>query len=492
MKFRKILSKINFRYMGIAERLKLGKKVETSISDLFFMQFKDNEFMRYDMVVRYLAIENFYGKNDFGFNLYKKMQNARISSDYGDIAEKKFRDLIKSYHDKGYDKNSCITTDKNLQLFDGSHRMAMCIYHNITNISLLIVNSNCMVNYTIDWFFMNGFSSEEINIIISKEKEIREKLNKPFSCVIWSPAVSLTENIMKDIAYFGTIQKFQKYSYQDAEYKNVVKAIYAIDDIDKWKIDKKLEHMQEHKGEIVVVDLKLDFPHFRIKSSSNMPLSKIGERIKKVIRTKYKDQIENYFFDIILHIADNYLQSNYMEHVFTPNINCKECLNALKEYQYALSKTESTYYPKDFPNNIPVGKDIDIFCLESDYQSIVDKLIDISKEYETVYIINIKKNSHGVLIRYELYEHLIFLYDISYKLNFNLDFIADSIKNREATKDFYKINSKYEYIYRMVSYSENKSKRHHLEYLKMHRSDYDKDLALKYCKISLDKLLQEN
>lgn len=56
-----------------------GKKsvvVEQSVPDLILMQYNTNEYMEYqffDVGVRYLAIENYYKKNGFGYYLYKKM-----------------------------------------------------------------------------------------------------------------------------------------------------------------------------------------------------------------------------------------------------------------------------------------------------------------------------------------------------------------------------------------------------------------------------------
>jgi hypothetical protein len=54
------------------------KHIKCDVRELFFQQQRGNKFNRYDIVVRYLAIENYYKINDFGFNLYNKMQINRV------------------------------------------------------------------------------------------------------------------------------------------------------------------------------------------------------------------------------------------------------------------------------------------------------------------------------------------------------------------------------------------------------------------------------
>ena len=47
--------------------------MEKNIQDILNDQFIGTAFNRVDIVVRYLAIGNFYGDNDFGYDLYRKM-----------------------------------------------------------------------------------------------------------------------------------------------------------------------------------------------------------------------------------------------------------------------------------------------------------------------------------------------------------------------------------------------------------------------------------
>lgn len=297
------------------KKFSVGKRKTVSIADIFYKNMKDGELFRYDIVVRYLAIECFHGLNDYGYDLYNKMQNARQGDGYAETSMRKFVELIKSFEADGYDQSSSILIGQDFGIIDGSHRMALALYYGAKEIPVWIIPATRMVDYSIDWFMMHGFSAGEIEALRDKANEIKEKMNATFSCVIWSPAVFLAEDIIHDLGFFGEVLTVKRYVFDETEYERIVRAIYSIDDIDEWKIDKKIEHMP-HGTELVALDVKLDDPAFRIKDSTGMLLSTKGERIKRALRARYKDRIQNYFFDIILHMGDNFQQSEFMRNVF--------------------------------------------------------------------------------------------------------------------------------------------------------------------------------
>lgn len=492
---RSVAKKANARVTRYAERKQIGRKEMMSVRDVFFMQFDKQELKRYDIVVRYLAIEHHLGVNDDGFDLYRKMQNARIREGYGEEAERQFRALIDSYQKNGYERASHIVVDKNLSLIDGSHRIALNIYFGIEEINVLVLPTEKLVDYTIDWFFQNGFTDTEIDRILAKGKELTEKANTGFSCMIWSPAAALSDALIKDLSYFGRTDGVKRYAFSPAEYRNAVKAIYAADDIADWKVQTKLEHMRQPAPEIVSVRFYPNCPDFRLKGATGMPLSRTGERVKKNLRMRYRDQIEDYYFDVILHMSDNFRQSAYMFRVLEPDIDMTEILGILSRYSYALAKTDSSYYPADFPRHIPVGKDADILCLPEEAEQIVEELKRTTEKY-SVYEMRVLREVYGTRIRLEKMGCLIYQFDVSWRVaGLADDFIADALKDREQHGTYMRLSAPYEYLYRIVSYQENKTKSQHLEYLRNHRADFDPAMLKKYTKLSekaYEKLLQED
>jgi len=164
------------------------KKVSYCPADMFFLQVKNDEFRRPDMIVRHLAIDNYYGNNDFGFDLYRKLQDARVKKGYADRAVKKFYDLIESYAKNGYDPGSYILADKELKLRDGSHRMAMATYLNLPEITVAVFNATTALVLDYNWLLTHGFSKEEVQLLRSKADSLRKEMNQPLKCIVWNKA----------------------------------------------------------------------------------------------------------------------------------------------------------------------------------------------------------------------------------------------------------------------------------------------------------------
>ncbi len=478
--FKRARTKIrNYRF-AYCVRHRRGKIRSLDVADMFYLQIENKELFRYDMIVRYLAIENYYGKNDIGLELYRKMQDDRIGSDHGEKAVDQFRELIQSYEENGYDNSSYIVADKNLNLVDGSHRMAMALYHEIRKINVLVINIEHSVDYSIDWFFQKGFTDEEIDLILRTAEQIKEEINTPFSCVIWDPAFKFRDDIIKDLGYYGEVIRCIEHEYRPEEYQNIVRAIYAVDDIEQWKIEKKIEYMGIDACRVLEADVKFDDPHFRIKEVTGLPLSISGERAKKTLRERYRPQVENYFFDIIMHIGDNHLQSEYMRKVFDPSIDFNDVLEILNQYKYVLTKVDVPYMPLEFPNRVPSGKDIDIICSKDDYENIRSQLIAFAKKFKD-YELVVRELKGGFQLRFEISGKLIFLIDCKYFYEEIPDeFLSFALQNRYMRDGYYLMDPACEAIIRRVAYEKDESKDYHKKYYEENKTSEVVDLFEKF------------
>ena len=76
----------------------------------------------------------------------------------------------------------------------------------------------------------------------------------------------------------------------------------------------------------------------------------------------------------------------------------------------------------------------------------------------------------------------IYQFDISYEIDgLNKGFVEEAVNRRIWDRDFYKLCDKYEYIYRLLECKKNSRKVHHMNYVNVHRGDFDEELANKYC-----------
>lgn len=474
----RIKGKAHSLYVEDSIRKGRGRKLTLSVKDLFYIHMWGQEFTRMDMVVRYLAAKEYYegaegGSESRGSGMYCKMQDARVAQGYAKDSVKRFHALMDSYQKNGYDSGSGIITDRNLSLRDGSHRFALNIYHGESSIRALVLRvEEKAKDYSIDWFYQNGFTNDEIDLILSAAEEIKAKMTIAFTGVIWSPAQHLRDGILSDLGRFGKVTDVRSYTYTVAQYENIVRKIYEIDDIAEWKVAAKLEHMKESPPQITTFCITFDDPAFRIKATSNMPISKTVERVKANIRMRYKGRVEDYFFDTILHIADNDLQSNYMKHIFEPGIDFEEVLNVLDDYHYALMKVDVPYMPEDFPKSIPVGKDIDILCAREDLGKLKLELAEYVQKYKEYEIVKVD-NPDRLLLRLQLSGKLVFQIDCccSYE-GIPEEFLNYALRSRVRRESgYYVLDPAAEAVIRRVAYEGNTDKAYHLDYYEAHRSE---------------------
>lgn len=152
------------------------KETSVDIVDVYKLlqkQYIDGKFARYDIAVRLLAIEEYFGENTFGIDLYRKMQKQRVRPDYDDIARERFINLIKSWEKNGYDSDYEIIVNENLELIDGSHRLALAIYYNLSYLKVRIINKESTDGFGMDWF-KERFDDEECQEIINRFNQIIE------------------------------------------------------------------------------------------------------------------------------------------------------------------------------------------------------------------------------------------------------------------------------------------------------------------------------
>ncbi len=478
-KFKRIIVK----FFNKAYSILFTKHIKCEVRELFFQHNSERDFLRYDMIVRLLAVEDYFNKNNFGFDFYKRMQANRVSKEWVDESVERFKNLIDSYQKDGYDETSEIELDNNLNLIDGSHRMALALYNEEGFISCKVRPFKLEVNYGIEWFIVNGFTQEEIMILREKYKELHSKLIVPFTCTIWPPAQAYFEEISENLSLYGRVTEVEDFELTPHNFKALTKGIYHVDDIENWKIEKKLQMMGcTESMKVRMVQLQLEEPSFRLKQTNNKTLSKQCEVIKQVIRGAYKGKVDNYFHDTILHIGDNFYQNEHIYKLFTTKLDIKSVLNSIAEFNYVITKFDVPYMPSDFPNTFPIGKDLDIICLKFDFKQLTQMLLLKLKDLNSGLSLRIvKKNKFHHLYRLELNSYLIFQIDVACELDSMSDlFIEDMIKERVFIREIPVPTIDYEYMIRSSEFLKHPNKKHHKFFLDKNRGLVNDDNISKY------------
>lgn len=132
---------------------------------------------RLDVIVNYLAIDDFLNGREKYINLYKSMKMKRLRCTYekADQLWIKFTELIENIKDSGYDSTKPILVDNKYHIFDGSHRLAVALFFGIEKIPVKISPKEFRNIYDINWFWMNGFSDLELQDLRLDANKVFEK-----------------------------------------------------------------------------------------------------------------------------------------------------------------------------------------------------------------------------------------------------------------------------------------------------------------------------
>lgn len=476
-----MFGRIKSKLIGIGKSVYVRQKtihIKINTAELFISQNRDRDFQRYDIVVRYLFIEEYFGKNDIGFKLYEKMQKAREGKSFDPLCLDKFEDLIKSYSENGYEDKSEILLGNSLQLIDGSHRIAASLYFNQSFISAAFTPMRTEYDYSIEWFIAHDFSEEEIDCIKKKYSELERRCNSAFQCIIWPPMEQYFDDATADLEKMETVIGYQDYTYTKEQFEFFIKGVYAVDDIENWKIEKKIENMTDAGDyyRVRILDLHMRRPDYRLKQVNNKTISRRGEQLKSAIRTKYSAKISHYYYDNVMHIADNSTQNHHIELLKDFEMDISEFFKSIEDEKYVVTKLDAPYMPKDFPKNVPLGKDIDVLC----FHESLERLGEAAEKFCAVYALqyNCVRRVLGadrIQIRLELNGYTLFIWDFACREEgLNDAFIKDAVQDYD-TSDYIKcIKPEYEVIYRR-NILKHKPKAYHEEWICNHMDLLDSE-----------------
>lgn len=256
-------------------------------------------FNRYDIVVRYMAIENYYGLNDFGFDLYKEMQLCR----HGKVDIGKFKSVISSFEKNKYLKNKPVVLFSDGALRDGSHRLACSLYFGVKDVPVKLLGRPNDVDYSIKWFGENDFPVDKIE---DGRKRMLIKSGIFLVVTLWPPISNYFQEIKGKID--GVLASYNK-RMSDDEFVSFIRHQYSIDGANQKNIDKKIRFMSMFEKKVMLLLVNFGDPQYRIKRKTQEPISQVAEQVKKDIRVPYSKRVNGYISDVVMHISDNYEHS---------------------------------------------------------------------------------------------------------------------------------------------------------------------------------------
>lgn len=142
-----------------------------------------DDFNQGNVLIKYHAIKQFYGnKNNDSWELYDEMMHARVKTcqfvedSYYDHKEA-FVELMRSFELNGFLEEYPIMVNENLDMIDGTHRLACALFFGIKAIPVII---NCDSVYGVAEFRMSWFKEmglyKQIEIIYEELDNLQRNL----------------------------------------------------------------------------------------------------------------------------------------------------------------------------------------------------------------------------------------------------------------------------------------------------------------------------
>ena len=148
---------------------------------LLSQQFESGKFCKYDIIIRYMFVEEYFKQNqpeNFNYKLYSRLALARDTKD----RSKRFIGLIKSFENNGFGiEYPPIEFSRDYYVCGATHRIALCLHFGISKIPYKY-NEKCKRKkrrFNKRWLKDNGFSK-----YIKKIEKTRKKLFNQLSIKI--------------------------------------------------------------------------------------------------------------------------------------------------------------------------------------------------------------------------------------------------------------------------------------------------------------------
>ena len=137
------------------------------------------------------------------------------------------------------------------------------------------------------------------------EKSVSDSVKDYFSLIIWNPALGLANDIMQDIP---GILETKEIKVSNEQLSGFIFDIYKLDTRCSHNIvlPPKIDRLKKHNNNHLLIKFEIKNPIFQCGVYIQ------AVRLKEYVRAKYKNDINNYIRDIIIHVADNHEQSNHI------------------------------------------------------------------------------------------------------------------------------------------------------------------------------------
>jgi len=131
--------------------------------------------------------------------------------------------------------------------------------------------------------------------------------------ILWPPVQDLFDEITTYISERVKLKSLNTMEMKHDVFDKFIEDLYAIDFADPKKIALKLDRLMEDKSLIRVLKVEIKKPKIIVQDSLNrVRCESIGD-LKDNVRRKFRKQVKNYTYDIVIHSTEVDYQNKLVE-----------------------------------------------------------------------------------------------------------------------------------------------------------------------------------
>jgi len=185
------------------------------------------------------------------------------------------------------------------------------------------------------------------------EKSVSDNVKDYFSLIIWNPAIGLINSIIADVP---GILETKEIKVSNEQLHDFIFDVYKLDTRCSHDIvlPPKIARLKKHGNDHLLIKFEIKNPVFQQGNCVQ------AVRLKEQIRAKYKDSINNYIRDVIIHVADNYEQAKHIWELGEPTMSMATHRSVYSSFLDSLNQNKVRYMIIRGFKYLPIKPDTDL------------------------------------------------------------------------------------------------------------------------------------
>jgi hypothetical protein len=146
--------------------------------------------------------------------------------------------------------------------------------------------------------------------------------------LIWPPAVRYVEDIRGILEAQVEVLSHETVEIRPGQMSQLVEELYVVDFAGPEKVARKMERLARPPHRLAVLQVRLVCPRMAVQDALNRVRCETIGDLKDDIRRRYRDRVDDYVYDVIIHSTEADYQTEPVRRVLQKYATNTECLNA--------------------------------------------------------------------------------------------------------------------------------------------------------------------